>query len=98
MSRDNKEKICYIRKGSITAEPNDDELKEPYSLSNRTPFDDRAEVDRFFNYPYAAIEEALANAVYHKAYDERENVTAKYPRKCPRYFRQSNALQCIKGQ
>ena len=29
-------------------------------------YPDRAEADRFYNYPYAAIEEALANAVYHK--------------------------------
>jgi predicted HTH transcriptional regulator len=27
---------------------------------------DRAEADRFYNYPYVALEEALANAVYHK--------------------------------
>ena len=32
----------------------------------------KAEARRFFNYPYAAVEEALATAVYHKAYDERE--------------------------
>lgn len=32
---------------------------------------DRAEADRFFNYPYAAIEESLCNAVYHKGYDTR---------------------------
>ena len=38
---------------------------------------DRAEADRFFNYPYAAIEEALANAVYHKAYDEREPIEVR---------------------
>ncbi len=201
MSKDNKERISFIRKGSITAEPTDDELKELYSLSNRTPYDDqvnhraeitdlnytliksylyeigsdlyktadsmdfvelcrnmhllselpeytkprnvalmffnpepdkffpyaqidvvqfpqgeggdqiieqtfkgplheqlraalryirnviltekvvkypdRAEADRFFNYPYAAIEEALANAVYHKAYDEREPIEVR---------------------
>ena len=35
---------------------------------------DRAEADRFYNYPYAAIEEALSNAVYHKGYDEREPI------------------------
>ncbi|MBT3801886.1 MAG: transcriptional regulator, partial [Bacteroidetes bacterium] len=29
----------------------------------------KAEADRFFNYPFAAIEEALANAVYHKSYE-----------------------------
>ena len=201
MDKDNKEKICFIRKGSITAEPTPDELKDLYSLSNRTPYDDqvnhkaelsdlnftliksylheidsdlyemadsmdftelcrnmhliselpeytkprnvalmffnsepheffpyaqidvvqfpegeggdriieqtfkgplheqlraalryirnviitekvvkypdRAEADRFFNYPYAAIEEALANAVYHKAYDEREPIEVR---------------------
>lgn len=29
---------------------------------------DRAEADRFFTYPYAALEEALVNAVFHKSY------------------------------
>lgn len=37
----------------------------------------RAEADRFFNYPYEAIEEALSNAVYHKGYDEREPIEAR---------------------
>ena len=43
-------------------------------------YPDRAEADRFFNYPYAAIEEALANAVYHKAYDEREPIEVRVTR------------------
>ena len=38
---------------------------------------DRAEAQRFFNYPYAALEEALANAVYHKGYDTREPVEVR---------------------
>ena len=38
---------------------------------------DRAEADRFFNYPYAAIEEALSNAVYHRAYDIREPIEVR---------------------
>ena len=38
---------------------------------------DRAEADRFFNYPFAAIEEALANAVYHKGYDVREPIEVR---------------------
>ena len=38
---------------------------------------DRAEVERFFNYPYAAVEEALSNAVYHKGYDEREPIEVR---------------------
>ena len=41
MSKENKEKICYIRKGSITAEPTDEEIKDLYALSNRTPYDDQ---------------------------------------------------------
>ena len=40
-------------------------------------YPDRAEADRFYNYPYAAIEEALANAVYHKAYDVREPIEVR---------------------
>lgn len=35
---------------------------------------DRAEADRFYNYPYIALEEALANAVYHKDYSLREPI------------------------
>ncbi|WP_026966551.1 ATP-binding protein [Algoriphagus terrigena] len=30
---------------------------------------DQAESERFFNYPFGAIEEALSNAVYHKSYE-----------------------------
>ncbi len=41
---------------------------------------DRAEADRFFNYPYAAIEESLANAIYHKAYDVREPIEVRVER------------------
>ena len=29
----------------------------------------RAEADRYYNYPYDALEETLANAVYHKSYE-----------------------------
>jgi ATP-dependent DNA helicase RecG len=35
---------------------------------------DRAEADRFYNYPYVALEEVLANAVYHKDYAQREPI------------------------
>jgi len=38
---------------------------------------DRAEAERFFNYPYAAIEESLCNAVYHKGYDVREPIEVR---------------------
>ena len=35
---------------------------------------DRAEADRFYNYPYEAIEETLSNAVYHKSYELRSPI------------------------
>ena len=38
---------------------------------------DVAEANRFFNYPYVALEEALSNAVYHKGYDIREPVEVR---------------------
>ena len=38
---------------------------------------DVAEAIRFFNYPLAAIEESLANAVYHKGYNEREPIEVR---------------------
>ena len=37
----------------------------------------RAEADRFWNYPYAAIEEAVVNAVYHRSYEIREPVEVR---------------------
>lgn len=44
----------------------------PYSQIDVVQFPDRVESDRFFNYPFVVEEEALSNAVYHRAYDERE--------------------------
>lgn len=40
-------------------------------------YPDRAEADRFYNFPYAAIKEALSNAVYHKGYDIREPIEVR---------------------
>ena len=38
---------------------------------------DKAESEWVFNYPYAALEEALSNAVYHRAYDIREPIEVR---------------------
>ena len=38
---------------------------------------DRAEANRFYSYPYEAIEEALVNAVFHKSYQVREPVEVR---------------------
>ena len=37
----------------------------------------QAEAERFWNYPIAAIEEALVNAIYHRSYEEREPVEVR---------------------
>lgn len=38
---------------------------------------DRAEAERFFNYPYEAVEELLVNAVYHRSYQRQEPITVR---------------------
>lgn len=35
---------------------------------------EQAEAERYSNVPYAAVEEALVNAVYHRSYEEREPI------------------------
>lgn len=37
----------------------------------------KAESERYFNYPYAALEELLANAVYHRSYQVNEPITVR---------------------
>ena len=39
-----------------------------------TKLPDRAEAIRVFNYPFAAVEEALVNAAYHRSYELREPI------------------------
>ena len=35
---------------------------------------DKAQAQRFFNFPFSAIEEAVVNAVYHRSYEERNPI------------------------
>jgi ATP-dependent DNA helicase RecG len=37
----------------------------------------RPEAQRFWNFPFAAIEEAVVNAVYHRSYEEREPIEVR---------------------
>ena len=37
----------------------------------------KAEADKFFNYPYQAVEELLVNAVYHRSYEVREPIEVR---------------------
>lgn len=55
--------LAYIR----------DKIIEGFILKNPT----KAEADKFFNYPYQAIEEILVNAVYHRSYQLREPIEVR---------------------
>ena len=63
------EKIFY---GPIWKQVRDalDYIKTNIIEEKVVKIDGRAEADRFFNYPYNALEEALVNAVLHKNYKE----------------------------
>ena len=57
------------------------QLRDVLSYIKRTVIKERvvklpnvAEAIRYYNYPFAAIEEVLANAVYHKSYEKREPI------------------------
>ena len=63
LSRMAREALDYIRRNYIS----ETVIKHP----------DRAEVTRMANFPYAAIEEAVANAVYHRSYEEREPIEVR---------------------
>jgi len=61
IDRQLSESLAYIRNAF---------LKE---IIFKRPDDEKA--DRFWNYPYAAIEEALSNAIFHKSYAIHEPIT-----------------------
>jgi len=42
----------------------------------------KAEADRFYNYPYEALEEAIANAVFHKGYDRQNPIEINIRHDC----------------
>ncbi|GAB1476350.1 helix-turn-helix domain-containing protein [Bacillota bacterium] len=66
----------------IFAGPLDRQLRDALSYIKNyiirekvTKVEGRAEAERIYNYPYAAVEEALSNAVYHKSYQVGEPIT-----------------------
>jgi len=63
LSRMTREALEYIRRNYLK----ETVVKHP----------DRAEADRFWNFPYAAVEEAVVNAVYHRSYEIREPVEVR---------------------
>jgi ATP-dependent DNA helicase RecG len=52
-------------------------IQRSYLKQTVIKYPDRAEADRIWNYPYAAIEEALVNAIYHRSYEIREPVEVR---------------------
>ncbi len=50
-------------------------LQSLYIREHIDKIDDRPESTRVYNYPPGAVEEALSNAIYHKAYDIAEPIT-----------------------
>jgi ATP-dependent DNA helicase RecG len=56
---------------------------------------DRPEAERFYNYPYEAIEEALVNAVYHRGYDIREPVEVRVLPDCVTISSQPGPVRSI---
>ena len=66
LARMTREALGYIQRNFLT----ETVLKHP----------DRAEATRVWNFPYVAIEEALVNAVYHRAYEEREPIEVRISR------------------
>jgi ATP-dependent DNA helicase RecG len=52
-------------------------LRNMVTKEKVTKVSGRAEAERVFNYPYAAVEEALVNAVYHRSYEQREPIEVR---------------------
>ena len=63
LARMTREALAYIERNFLS----ETVIKHP----------DRAEATRVWNFPYAAIEEALVNAVYHRSYEEREPIEVR---------------------
>ncbi|MCL2453451.1 MAG: putative DNA binding domain-containing protein, partial [Alphaproteobacteria bacterium] len=63
LARMTREALSYIQRNYL----HETVIKHP----------DRAEATRVWNFPYAAIEEAVVNAVYHRSYEEREPIEVR---------------------
>ncbi len=63
IQRQLKDALAYIKNYTISEKV----IKNPNA----------AEARRIFNYPYAAVEEILANAVYHRSYQVNEPITVR---------------------
>lgn len=49
-----------------------DSIARHYLKEAELKLSDRPQVERYWNFPLAAVEEAVENAVYHRSYEIRE--------------------------
>lgn len=71
-----EEKVFKGALGRITQDALD-YIKNRYIKETVIKHADKAQAERFWNYPFSAIEEALVNAVYHRSYEEREPIEVR---------------------
>jgi ATP-dependent DNA helicase RecG len=57
-----------------------DYIQRNYLYESVIKHPQRAEAQRFWNFPFAAVEEAVVNAVYHRSYEEREPIEVRISR------------------
>ena len=55
-------------------------IKSTFLIEKVTKVAGKAEAHRMWNYPFAAIEEAIANCIYHRNYEEREPIKIRIER------------------
>ena len=55
-------------------------IERSYLKQTVIKYPDRAKAERFWNFPFAAIEEAVVNAVYHRSYEIREPIEVRITR------------------
>ncbi|WP_314878910.1 Fic family protein [Haemophilus parahaemolyticus] len=68
-----EEKVFKGPLGRITQDALD-YIKNRYIQETVLKHPERAQAERFFNFPFAAVEEAVVNAIYHRSYEEREPI------------------------
>ena len=58
-----------------------DFIRRNYLIETVIKHPQRAEAERVWNFPFAAIEEAVVNAIYHRSYEEREPIEVRIDRR-----------------
>ena len=73
----NKETIDIINTNAFDLVHHDDLPVVQHTIETSLGNPDRPEAERLWNFPLAAIEEAIVNAVYHRSYEIREPIEVR---------------------